>query len=94
MTNRNLSELIERSFPEDRLDLLRLLAAQAETRQMPLYIVGGSVRDLLLGRRLNDFDFIVEGDAIALGARSLPNTVVQSLLIQNLEPRNGSCLKA
>ena len=67
VTNRNLSELIERSFPKDRLDLLRLLAAQAETRQMPLYIVGGSVRDLLLGRRLNDFDLIVEGDAIALG---------------------------
>jgi len=58
---------MERSFPKDRLDLLRLLAAQAETRQMPLYIVGGSVRDLLLGRRLNDFDLIVEGDAIALG---------------------------
>jgi tRNA nucleotidyltransferase (CCA-adding enzyme) len=34
---------------------------------VPLYMVGGSVRDLLLGRRLNDFDFIVEGDAIALG---------------------------
>ena len=67
MINRNLSELIERSLPKDRLDLLRLLASQAEVHQAPLYIVGGSVRDLLLGRRLNDFDLIVEGDAIALG---------------------------
>jgi len=67
VTNRNLSEIIERSLPKDRLDLLRLLAGQAEAHPVPLYIVGGSVRDLLLGRRLNDFDLIVEGDAIALG---------------------------
>jgi tRNA nucleotidyltransferase (CCA-adding enzyme) len=67
VTNRNLSELIERSLPKDRLDLLRLVAGQAQTHEVPLYIVGGSVRDLLLGRRLNDFDLIVEGDAIALG---------------------------
>jgi tRNA nucleotidyltransferase (CCA-adding enzyme) len=66
VTNRNLSELIERSLSKDRLDLLHLLADQAEVRQVPLYIVGGSVRDLLLGRRLNDFDLTVEGDAIAL----------------------------
>jgi tRNA nucleotidyltransferase (CCA-adding enzyme) len=70
VTNRNLSELIERSLSKDRLDLLHLLADQAEARQVPLYIVGGSVRDLVLGRRLNDFDLTVEGDAIAL-ARSL-----------------------
>jgi len=66
VTNRNLSELIERSLSKDRLDLLHRLAQEAETRQMPLYIVGGSVRDLVLGRRLNDFDLTVEGDAIAL----------------------------
>jgi tRNA nucleotidyltransferase (CCA-adding enzyme) len=66
VTNRNLSELIEGSLPKDRLDLLHLLAGEADTRRVPLYIVGGSVRDLLLGRRLNDFDLTVEGDAIAL----------------------------
>lgn len=70
MMNRNFSELIERSLAKDRLDLLHRLAEEAEARQMPLYIVGGSVRDLVLGRRLNDFDLTVEGDAIAL-ARSL-----------------------
>jgi tRNA nucleotidyltransferase (CCA-adding enzyme) len=70
MMNRNFSELIERSLAKDRLDLLHRLAEEAEARQMPLYIVGGSVRDLVLGRRLNDFDLTVEGDAITL-ARSL-----------------------
>jgi tRNA nucleotidyltransferase (CCA-adding enzyme) len=70
VTNRNLSELIERSLSRDRPDLLHVLADEAEARHMPLYMVGGSVRDLVLGRRLNDFDLTVEGDAIAL-ARSL-----------------------
>ena len=70
MTNRNLSELIERALSKDQLELLRLLANEADMKQAPLYIVGGSVRDLLLGRRVNDFDLIVEGDAIGL-ARAL-----------------------
>ena len=70
MTNRNLTELLERSLSSDRLNLLHTLARQAEVRQLPLYIVGGAVRDLLLGWPLNDLDLIVEGNAIAL-AKSL-----------------------
>ena len=33
---------------------------------MPLYIVGGLPRDLVLGRAGTDFDLVVEGDAVAL----------------------------
>lgn len=61
---------MEQSLPEDRWRLLQLVRDEATQRGLPLYIVGGSVRDLLLGRRLNDFDLTVEGDAIAL-ARAL-----------------------
>ena len=70
VANQNLSELMERSLSKDHVDLLYLVAEQATARQVPLYMVGGSVRDLLLGRRVKDFDLIVEGDAIPL-ARSL-----------------------
>jgi tRNA nucleotidyltransferase (CCA-adding enzyme) len=63
-------ELLEKSLDTTQLKLLHLVRDNATQRGSPLYIVGGSVRDLLLGRRLNDFDLIVEGDAIAL-ARSL-----------------------
>ena len=45
------------------LTLLRLVKIEAERLDMPLYIVGGSVRDLMLGRMIKDFDLIVEGDA-------------------------------
>ena len=35
---------------------------------MPVYLVGGAVRDLLLGRGRGDLDLVVEGDAAALAA--------------------------
>jgi tRNA nucleotidyltransferase (CCA-adding enzyme) len=35
----------------------------------PVYLVGGAVRDLLLGRPRSDVDLVVEGDAAALAAR-------------------------
>ncbi|HLE92707.1 MAG TPA: hypothetical protein VI753_16270 [Anaerolineales bacterium] len=54
----------------ERIRLLQLAANEATLRGFPLYIIGGSVRDLVLGRAVNDFDLTVEGDAIAL-ARAL-----------------------
>ena len=35
----------------------------------PVYLVGGAVRDLLLGRGRADIDLVVEGDATALASR-------------------------
>jgi tRNA nucleotidyltransferase (CCA-adding enzyme) len=63
---RNLTDLIKRSLPKDRLELLHLVAFQANAVQMPLYLVGGVVRDILLGRAVNDFDLVVEGNVAAL----------------------------
>lgn len=68
--NQNHYELLEKSLDGTRLTLLRVIREAATQRGLPIYIVGGAVRDLLLGRRLNDFDLTVEGDATAL-ARSL-----------------------
>lgn len=51
----------------EKLTLLSNIANLAESLSMSCYLVGGSVRDLLLGRPINDLDVIVEGDAIALG---------------------------
>ena len=41
----------------------------AKPRGEPVYLVGGAVRDLLLGRARADVDLVVEGDAAALAAR-------------------------
>jgi tRNA nucleotidyltransferase (CCA-adding enzyme) len=70
MNNHDFAEKLKDSLGENRLRLLQLVLDEATGRGLPLYVVGGSVRDLVLGRPLNDFDLTVEGDAIAL-ARAL-----------------------
>lgn len=51
------------------------LARVREAGGDPVYLVGGAVRDLLLGRGRIDVDLVVEGDAAAL-ARALSADVV------------------
>ena len=54
-------------LPPEKQTLLSDIAAQAAAMDIPCYIVGGFVRDLLLGKPVNDLDVIVEGDAIKFG---------------------------
>jgi tRNA nucleotidyltransferase (CCA-adding enzyme) len=54
-------------LPSEKQMLLSNIATQAASLNMPCYLVGGFVRDLLLGRPVQDLDVIVEGDAIKLG---------------------------
>lgn len=70
MDSQNLAERLKGSLEEDRFRLLQLVVDEATERGLPLFIVGGTVRDLILGRPVNDFDLTVEGDAISL-ARTL-----------------------
>lgn len=57
----SLAEALQRVYPE--LDAVRATATE------PVYLVGGAVRDLLLGRGRADIDIVVEGDPAALAAR-------------------------
>jgi tRNA nucleotidyltransferase (CCA-adding enzyme) len=59
-------ETLKTALPPARLALLLGIALVAEERKDALYIVGGFVRDLLLGSPSVDFDLVVEGDAIGL----------------------------
>jgi tRNA nucleotidyltransferase (CCA-adding enzyme) len=54
-------------FSKNRHSLIADVAAQAARLNMPCYLVGGFVRDLLLDKPVNDFDIVVVGDAIQLG---------------------------
>jgi len=69
----NLAERLEAALPPVRLQLLKVIAAEAYKLHSALYIVGGFVRDLLLDRPSLDFDLVVEGDAITL-ARALSHS--------------------
>ena len=66
----NLAEKLEGAMPKVKLALLKIVAEIANEQKSALYIVGGFVRDLILERASQDFDLVVEGDAIAL-ARQL-----------------------
>jgi tRNA nucleotidyltransferase (CCA-adding enzyme) len=56
----SIAEALDRMHPE--------LRALRETGE-PVYLVGGAVRDLLLGRGRADIDLVVEGDASAFAGR-------------------------
>jgi tRNA nucleotidyltransferase (CCA-adding enzyme) len=66
----NLSHKLETSLPVTRIALIQVIKAAAEENHLPIYIVGGFVRDLILDQPGEDFDIVVEGDAISL-ARTL-----------------------
>jgi tRNA nucleotidyltransferase (CCA-adding enzyme) len=66
--NRNLIEELEKALPFDRLTLLKEIALIAQKQHAALYIVGGFVRDLIIGYPSLDFDLVVEGDAICLAS--------------------------
>jgi tRNA nucleotidyltransferase (CCA-adding enzyme) len=58
----NLADALESTHPE-------LATVREVAGGKPVYLVGGAVRDLLLGRGRTDIDLVVEGDAAALAAR-------------------------
>jgi tRNA nucleotidyltransferase (CCA-adding enzyme) len=51
-------------LPKEILDLIYLARDIANSGNMPVYLVGGFVRDLLLGVKNLDLDIVVEGDGI------------------------------
>lgn len=51
---------------QPNLDRIRVAAKVAAEERVRVYVVGGFVRDFLLGRPNDDLDLVVEGDAIAL----------------------------
>jgi tRNA nucleotidyltransferase (CCA-adding enzyme) len=55
----------EKLLSPARLRGLQRVAEQAAKSGLSAYAVGGFVRDLLLERTVNDFDIVIEGDAIS-----------------------------
>lgn len=65
----NMTALFEKLLPSHWQSLLLLLGQQASKRGAALYLVGGVIRDLLLGRTpAHDLDFVVIPDAVDFAA--------------------------
>jgi tRNA nucleotidyltransferase (CCA-adding enzyme) len=59
-------QILENSLPVKKLALVKSAGQIAREEGVSLYLVGGAVRDLLLGRPTDDLDLVVEGDAETL----------------------------
>ena len=62
----NLVTAVEAALPSGTFAVVKAIADRAFAIDMPLYLVGGSVRDVLLGLPLKDIDMVVEGNAAEL----------------------------
>jgi tRNA nucleotidyltransferase (CCA-adding enzyme) len=65
----NLRDRLADQLPPAHWALVRVVSQEADTAGMPIYFVGGLVRDLLLNLPAVDLDIVVEGDAVALTRR-------------------------
>lgn len=61
-----VTQLLEEALPPLLMALVREIGRIAEEMDFNLFVVGGFVRDLLLGQPTTDVDFVVEGNAIEL----------------------------
>jgi tRNA nucleotidyltransferase (CCA-adding enzyme) len=66
---RNLATQLVQFLPAEYLNMIRTAGKLAGELELRLYLVGGVVRDLLLGKPNFDFDLVVEGDALELANR-------------------------
>jgi tRNA nucleotidyltransferase (CCA-adding enzyme) len=64
----DLAGLLQRSLPSELMGILHETGELASGLGQKLYLVGGVVRDLLLGRSSLDLDLVVEGEALKLAA--------------------------
>jgi tRNA nucleotidyltransferase (CCA-adding enzyme) len=71
---RDLADQVREALPEPLLEVVLKASELAKEKNYSLYLVGGFVRDLLLGKPHLDLDIVVEGDAIAL-AKALSKVV-------------------
>jgi len=75
----NLARQVEQYLPLRLLTLVQDISGQAAKQGKGVYLVGGVVRDLLLGYPNFDLDLVVEGDAVKL-AQQVAETSQAKLL--------------
>ncbi|MGQ9546880.1 MAG: CCA tRNA nucleotidyltransferase [Dehalococcoidia bacterium] len=75
----NLARQLEQYLPQPILKIVKDLSAYAARQGQRIYLVGGVVRDLLLGYPNFDLDLVVEGDAVRL-AQQIVETSQAKLL--------------
>ncbi|MGD2279099.1 MAG: CBS domain-containing protein, partial [Candidatus Omnitrophota bacterium] len=76
----NLASKMKESLPGKLMTFIRTISREADARGINVFLVGGFVRDILLGVKNYDLDIVVEGDAIEFG-RILGSSMGGSLVV-------------
>lgn len=63
-----IGRLLDERLPPFLRGLVERIAAVSRRQGIPVHLVGGFVRDLLLGRENRDLDLVVEGDGLGFAA--------------------------
>ncbi|MCK5451475.1 MAG: CCA tRNA nucleotidyltransferase [Candidatus Omnitrophica bacterium] len=58
---------INKVFPKELIVLIKKMGIEGDSQGVRVFLVGGIVRDLLLGRKNYDLDIVVEGNATKFG---------------------------
>lgn len=64
LAERNLSNILKDATPQAITNILRLAGEIADQMGFNAYLVGGFVRDLIMGQQNLDIDIVIEGDGI------------------------------
>lgn len=75
----NIAKKMSGLLPKEVVRLLKTIGKSSNDDGYSAFVVGGMVRDILLGKKNLDLDIVVEGDAIRMGsdlARRLGATIV------------------
>ena len=70
----NLGKHLANSDYKHILEMAKIAAKLGKQEKVKVYIVGGVVRDIILGKKIQDIDLMVEGEGI-LFAKKLANII-------------------
>ncbi len=66
---KNVSQKLKSFLPEELFEMVKKIGELADREGVNAYIVGGFVRDLVIGRKNFDIDIVIEGDATLFAKR-------------------------
>ena len=84
----NIQQLLNSSNYDSVRSILEIAGSLGEKKEMEVYVVGGFVRDLLMGSPINDIDLMTVGEGIpfaemlanvGLDAGSITNAIKKKL---------------
>ncbi len=67
ITTSDLFPRMRKLLPKKLMEFIRAISSEADDRGIGAFLVGGFVRDVIMGKKNYDLDVVVEGDAIEFG---------------------------